>query len=239
MTRRLKGVTAVATDEAAPIIDANIHAWNRFAALVRNDREIPAGIRAAVAVLGTGTVPEEMPDLLAVGETAPVAPDQADSDLQSEASAGEATAEAANVPAEPSDDKPRPCAAGSERPRIDPLRLKRLRVQGLRGIRDLEVPFETGGLLILGDNGVGKSSLIDGLEWLLTERCSSLTGTSGISFDDHGVHLGVALHKQNSCWGRAPARMSSSQQVPDSRPRGQFPRQPVASSRPRDEVRAS
>jgi len=76
------------------------------------------------------------------------------------------------------------------------LRLKQLKIKNCRGIRDgPNLVFETGGMLLCGDNGTGKSSYIDALEKLLTEKCSSLdSGTQGLSWKKHGTHI---KHKGN------------------------------------------
>jgi len=76
------------------------------------------------------------------------------------------------------------------------LRLKQLKIKNCRGIRDgPNLAFETGGMLLCGDNGTGKSSYIDAIEKLLTEKCSSLdSGTQGLSWKKHGTHI---KHKGN------------------------------------------
>ena len=55
------------------------------------------------------------------------------------------------------------------------LRLKTLQVKGVRGIVDgPDLHIENGGLLLCGDNGTGKSSYVDAIEKVLTDRCSYL-----------------------------------------------------------------
>jgi len=45
-------------------------------------------------------------------------------------------------------------------------------------------------MLLCGDNGTGKSSYIDAIEKVLTEKCSALeSGTQGISWKKHGAHI--------------------------------------------------
>ncbi|EJG07276.1 SMC domain protein [Methanofollis liminatans DSM 4140] len=71
------------------------------------------------------------------------------------------------------------------------LRLKRLKVKNCRGIIDgPDVVFGTGGAVICGDNGTGKSSYIDALEKVLTGKCSSLDiGAQELSWKKQGTHI--------------------------------------------------
>lgn len=71
------------------------------------------------------------------------------------------------------------------------LRLKNLKVKACRGIIDgPELHFESGGLLLCGSNGMGKSSFIDAIEKVLTGKCSSLdTGDQSISWTKYGTHI--------------------------------------------------
>jgi len=71
------------------------------------------------------------------------------------------------------------------------LRLKQLKIKNCRGIRDgPNLAFETGGLFLCGDNGTGKSSYIDAIEKILTNKCLALeSGTLGLSWKKHGAHI--------------------------------------------------
>lgn len=71
------------------------------------------------------------------------------------------------------------------------LRLKRLIVKNCRGIIDgPDLIFGAGGALICGDNGTGKSSYVDALEKVITEKCSSLdTGAQELSWRKQGTHI--------------------------------------------------
>lgn len=71
------------------------------------------------------------------------------------------------------------------------LILKQLKIKNCRGIRDgPPLFFETGGMLLCGDNGTGKSSYIDAIEKILTEKCASLeSGTQSLSWKKHGTHI--------------------------------------------------
>jgi len=54
----------------------------------------------------------------------------------------------------------------------DPLFLTRIRLQQFRTFADLDVPLDAapGVLIVQGSNGLGKSSLFHGLEWVLTDQ---------------------------------------------------------------------
>lgn len=53
-----------------------------------------------------------------------------------------------------------------------PLYLTRLQARQFRSFRDLDIPLEAGAgvLIVQGSNGLGKSSLFHGVEWLLTDK---------------------------------------------------------------------
>ncbi len=55
--------------------------------------------------------------------------------------------------------------------------VKRVEIVGLRGVKS-ELPLDLGGksILIYGDNGSGKSSITDGLEWFYRDRVEHLAG---------------------------------------------------------------
>ena len=71
------------------------------------------------------------------------------------------------------------------------LQIKRLSVKNGRGIvNGPDLHFGSGGVLICGDNGTGKSSYVDALEKVLTGRCSSLDiQTQGLSWRQQGNHI--------------------------------------------------
>ncbi|MGA8764577.1 MAG: hypothetical protein WB562_17040 [Candidatus Sulfotelmatobacter sp.] len=71
------------------------------------------------------------------------------------------------------------------------LVLREIRASGFRGIRSGPIlRLGSGGLLLLGDNGVGKTSWVDAIEKPLTGRCSSVeTGDQTLSWARHGAHI--------------------------------------------------
>jgi len=71
------------------------------------------------------------------------------------------------------------------------LQIKRLSVKNGRGIvNGPDLHFGSGGVLVCGDNGTGKSSYVDALEKVLTGKCSSLDiGAQGLSWRQQGGHI--------------------------------------------------
>ena len=71
------------------------------------------------------------------------------------------------------------------------IRLELIKVKGVRGIvNGPDLHIENGGLLLCGDNGTGKSSYIDAIEKILTDRCSSLDGSGrNVSWQRQGSHI--------------------------------------------------
>ena len=57
------------------------------------------------------------------------------------------------------------------------MKLRNVQIQGFRGIRNaLSLPIDsTKSLLIYGDNGTGKSSISDAMEWFYSDRVEHLS----------------------------------------------------------------
>lgn len=57
-------------------------------------------------------------------------------------------------------------------------KIKRIAIKGLRGVQNtVEISLEGKSILLYGDNGSGKSSISDSLEWFLKNEVSHLTGS--------------------------------------------------------------
>lgn len=71
------------------------------------------------------------------------------------------------------------------------MKLHRLIVNDIRGIKELDIKPGGDNFLIWGPNGSGKSGVIDSIDFLLTGQISRLTGrgTRGISLSSHGKHI--------------------------------------------------
>lgn len=71
------------------------------------------------------------------------------------------------------------------------IQLIRIMIQNVRGIRNLELTPDCCSYAIQGDNGTGKSGVVDAIEFGLTGTMSRLVGdgTSDISLAKHGPHI--------------------------------------------------
>jgi len=59
-----------------------------------------------------------------------------------------------------------------------PIRIKKLSITGLRGVqKTLELPLSEKSILMYGDNGTGKSSISDSLEWFFNDSVIHLSGS--------------------------------------------------------------
>ena len=70
-------------------------------------------------------------------------------------------------------------------------KISRLDVRGLRGIlSQRSLIFDGKSILLFGENGTGKSSFVDALEWLFTQRITTLDGRAQeLSSQKHGPHI--------------------------------------------------
>ncbi|OOQ56656.1 AAA family ATPase [Mucilaginibacter pedocola] len=71
------------------------------------------------------------------------------------------------------------------------IKVKSLKIVEFRGIRDLEIDFNSKNFAVSGRNGTGKSGIVDALEFALTGSISRLAGagTGGISLKEHAPHV--------------------------------------------------
>jgi DNA repair exonuclease SbcCD ATPase subunit len=56
------------------------------------------------------------------------------------------------------------------------MRLQRLELRGFRNYRHLDLDFTEPRTLLIGENGTGKSTVADAIEWVLTGRCRGVDG---------------------------------------------------------------
>lgn len=72
------------------------------------------------------------------------------------------------------------------------MKILNLHIQKFRGIVDLKLDFNGENAVIFGPNGVGKSAVVDAIDFLLRGEVSRLTGegTGDVSTTKHGPHIG-------------------------------------------------
>lgn len=57
-------------------------------------------------------------------------------------------------------------------------KIKHIKIAGIRGIKDsITLPLNEKSILLYGDNGTGKSSISDAIEWFYTDKVSHLSGS--------------------------------------------------------------
>lgn len=71
------------------------------------------------------------------------------------------------------------------------IRLKTIRIEEFRGIRQLELDLDCASFVVLGPNGSGKSGVVDAIDFALTGNVTRLSGagTGGLSLIKHGPHV--------------------------------------------------
>ncbi len=78
-----------------------------------------------------------------------------------------------------------------------PIKIKAINIQAFRGIPDLELELNEKSLLLRGENGTGKSSLVDAIEFFFTGKISHLEGVQGLSLRHHAPHVNFAAEDVN------------------------------------------
>lgn len=72
------------------------------------------------------------------------------------------------------------------------MKLKRLRINEFRGIRNLDIFINSKTTLVYGGNGTGKSGIVDALDFIFSGNIERICGegTQGITLAKHGRHIG-------------------------------------------------
>jgi len=88
------------------------------------------------------------------------------------------------------------------------MKINKLTINELRGIRELELNPHSKTVLIQGENGTGKSGVIDAVDFLFTGSISRISGagTQGITLDKHGKH--ISCKDKDKCWVEASVQLS-------------------------------
>ncbi|PNR92107.1 hypothetical protein HWHPT5561_06040 [Petrotoga sp. HWH.PT.55.6.1] len=69
------------------------------------------------------------------------------------------------------------------------VKIKKINIKAFRGIPDLELELNGKSLLLRGENGTGKSSIVEAIEFFFTGKVSHLEGIQGLSLKRHGPHV--------------------------------------------------
>ena len=80
------------------------------------------------------------------------------------------------------------------------IRVKTLRIEDFRGIRDLDMDLSSKNFGIFGPNGTGKSGVVDAIEFCLTGDVTRLSGegTAGLSVKSHAPHVDQRAHPEKA-----------------------------------------
>jgi LSD1 subclass zinc finger protein len=69
------------------------------------------------------------------------------------------------------------------------VKIKKINIHAFRGIPDLELELDGKSLLLRGENGSGKSSIVEAIEFFFTGKVAHLEGVQGLSLRRHGPHV--------------------------------------------------
>ena len=69
------------------------------------------------------------------------------------------------------------------------VKIKTIDIHAFRGIPDFELQLDGKSLLLRGENGTGKSSIVEAIEFFFTGKISHLEGTRGLSLQQHAPHV--------------------------------------------------
>jgi recombinational DNA repair ATPase RecF len=69
------------------------------------------------------------------------------------------------------------------------LRIKTIEIRAFRGIPELNLNLDGKSFILRGENGTGKSSLVDAIEFFFSGKVLHLEGVQGLSLLRHGPHV--------------------------------------------------
>lgn len=69
------------------------------------------------------------------------------------------------------------------------MTLKSINISSIRGIKELELEIGSRGVVIYGENGTGKSSIVDAIEYFFSGSISHLKSAKSLSVKDYGTHI--------------------------------------------------
>ena len=80
------------------------------------------------------------------------------------------------------------------------IRIRKIKIEEFRGIRELELDLNKENFGICGPNGTGKSGVVDAIEFCFTGDVTRLSGSgsSGVSVKAHGPHVDQSDNPEKS-----------------------------------------
>jgi len=69
------------------------------------------------------------------------------------------------------------------------IKIKIIDIKAFRGIPELNIDLDGKNLLVRGDNGTGKSSLVDAIEFFFRSKVAHLEKFQGLSLQKHATHI--------------------------------------------------
>ena len=69
------------------------------------------------------------------------------------------------------------------------MKIKSIKITSVRGIKDLELELKGKSLIIYGENGTGKSSIVDAFELFFTGEIEHITNVKGLNLKHHCTHI--------------------------------------------------
>ena len=69
------------------------------------------------------------------------------------------------------------------------MMIESVKINAFRGIPELTLNLEGKSLLLQGENGTGKSSIVDALEFFFTGNVLHLSGTKSLSLKNHAPNV--------------------------------------------------
>lgn len=73
---------------------------------------------------------------------------------------------------------------------VSEIKLKNIEIKSFRGIKNSSIDFNNRSLVLVGENGSGKSSIVNAFEYLFTGKVDTLSGKQAINHTQSILHIG-------------------------------------------------
>ncbi|WP_405268059.1 AAA family ATPase [Methanobrevibacter sp.] len=73
---------------------------------------------------------------------------------------------------------------------VSEIKLKNIEIKSFRGIKNSSIDFNNKSLVLVGENGSGKSSIVNAFEYLFTGKVDTLSGKQAINHTQSILHIG-------------------------------------------------